>query len=1450
LADESRNPQDNYELRALKGELEGLRTEIRAEMQQLREQVAESARVQRRQAPEPPRARAGRGGRPVEGRVGTAAEEVAETRQLSTLEQELNRHRQEGVRAAERQLEVERQLTRATGERAAAGARPIGGRPSGLLAEAQAREAAARTSRFSGDLGAAVAAGAPYDDSLRRHGALTTEFFDALKSGEITFAEFRYQMGATIAKFSGWTAASVFVFGALDAVRQFGKGALDASAGASQLQRYINNVDTSKAQEQFVELAQQFNLPIADVADAFGRMGQVFHNQDQAFEATKAALYGVKVGNLDVADSTRFLLGIVRGFKLGPEELGAVFDRINQAQNKFGVGIRDTAAGVSKAAGAWRAAGGDVNTLTALIVTGAAKTGRTGEEMGTAFGRMAEIIHRGTNQNKEQLKEFGIDAAKPVDEVIRRAASLVQSGRVRGPDVTRLAAALSTPQLAGRITPILQDPAFLKRVEDTLAHSRGSAPKELEKTLRSAREQLDAIGNNLQTLGAEFVRAGGAAPFAVMLKALNLALSTGTDLLQVFNQLPGPIKTVAVSVLEIAGALKLAGRFGLGPGNLGNLLGGGRGSALERRNASRVVETARAGAARAATELADATYEQRIMARVGTIDQQDAAARRVAAAEARLTAAEEELALVTQARAGTMRRAALADELTSLPARGPRGLPLGPTLGPRGLTAAEEAAVAAQAAGQRSRLQRIGDIATRGPAANTVGALARGTQRLTDSVFRAESRMATMALLDVGAMLGPLDVVIAGFLLLPPLIGGLEDAFKKLAQRADAAGTPPPSHADREKQAKGPKPGDHGVIDFLPGYQDYLAQFGFGQSGAVEQREADSARRELETQAKLRWERYIGVTRGPAAVRRGLYPHQFNDPFGPLGPVGPQTGPMPVAPGRGPRAGGIPRPHDITISGLPTSEIRRDAANTVAAFKKGMISRGQAMELLDGSLRDIKQSSSSLAKQKLATHDIQQLRDSLGPGHGRSLKDIINALSNKEFAKRMQEDSQAIQTLGLRRRTVRDVMAGYQTALARVKRNPSPGNVARFNSAQQSVQAEAQRIDQDLQDDLKFATNAREREAAYRKALDKIAKDLPKGSREQRLAKHQTLVARFDDRNETAQLREQLAEAGIRDPLERARKALADNNADIARMRDAIASGLKSEKDLIPLLIQNKQLKDSVAQAAEAQFQAGQDLAAASYALAVHGDPGAIARHDVAQAQTNLAHAIASGDKTKILEAGAKLKQTKLALWQFMHDEAAAMIQANQAYAEAGIDPYNIVGIANLHVRTDLTDIRRNRANTPSGRRNQDAKLRSDRAEALRARQQSAYQELQFAHDMGRTTDAAYAEQLRALAKTIKHNKGLRRQLLLEAHNLEKAAKDSTDLRDLNVGNIKLPTVYEIRRAMKGGAGPSRQQVRLEQHNRLNVTVASGADVDEVFAAIDGYTSAGLQAAGRSQGVI
>lgn len=443
------------------------------------------------------------------------------------------------------------------------------------LGRAQAE--AAREANFS-----AVAADAN-SRSWRKYGAMTTEFIDAARKGQASYREWGAQIGQTAAKFAGWTLVSIPVFAALDAVRQVGTGAIQSSSGVATLQRTIDNVDASRAQQQFRDLSKQFNMPVGDVAEAVGRMGQVFHNQDDAVRAATAALYSYRTGGVDVETSTKNLIAITNGFGLSANDLMRVFDQLNQAQNRFGATIPDTEAGLAKAAGAFRNAGGDVDHLIALIVTAQRVTGRSGNELGTAFARSAGFIRRPSNQ--ATLRQFGIDPTAGIQQVYEQAFQVAQG--MQGEQLNRLATALSSPQYARIFVPLLQSYQRYQRILQGTSPgaAQNSAANELHRILGGVDEQIKALGNGLERLGSNLAQSGLLDGFGLVLKTLNEMLTVVNDLLGVFNRLPEPVRSLASNLAVGAAGVSLMRRANVGERFEGTRLAGLGGFLSERPEA-------------------------------------------------------------------------------------------------------------------------------------------------------------------------------------------------------------------------------------------------------------------------------------------------------------------------------------------------------------------------------------------------------------------------------------------------------------------------------------------------------------------------------------------------------------------------------------------------------------------------------------------------------------------------------------------------------------------------------------------------------------------------------------------------------------------------------------------------------------------------------------------------
>lgn len=428
------------------------------------------------------------------------------------------------------------------------------------------------TDRLSASIGREASIQASANREFQRYGALSSEWIGATGRGATTMQELGRQTTATIGKFGGWLAAGSLVFTALEGVRQIGHGAIQAASGVNQLERVIKHgVNPEAAESAFRQGASKFNLPVEDAANAAYEMGKVFKNQNDALEASQAVLYAVKVGELDTATASRYLIASINGFSIPANQMQLAFDEINQAQNEFGVSISDGLAGIAKAAGAWDAAsrkGGPMeryHNLLAFIATAQKVTGQTGNVVGTAVQRVPGQLAQSNNQ--AILKRYGINPKDDIQNIFEQAFALTKEGKVSGRERLELASAIFGKQYGPRIgAPTFAKPEKYEEVaRKTLPKfASGSGEQELQKQLGSVQEHIHRIGTELEVVGSNLASAGFFDAFGVGLATLNLILRDANQLLEIFNDLPGPVKQMVIYFLQARAVLGTLRKFNVG----------------------------------------------------------------------------------------------------------------------------------------------------------------------------------------------------------------------------------------------------------------------------------------------------------------------------------------------------------------------------------------------------------------------------------------------------------------------------------------------------------------------------------------------------------------------------------------------------------------------------------------------------------------------------------------------------------------------------------------------------------------------------------------------------------------------------------------------------------------------------------------------------------------------
>jgi hypothetical protein len=434
----------------------------------------------------------------------------------------------------------------------------------------------ARQASANAEFQASAAAYASSSDALSRHGALTTEFIQALARGQVTMGEFGSQMVSTIGKFGGWIAAGAAVYGVVKLFGDLTKGATETQTAVSQLGRFIPGLggpagggsgQIAPFEGQLRGISTQFNVPISEVTDSMLVMARSFHNVTDAANATRAALAVQILDQVSGSQTETYLTGIANSLGYsnqpgGGNRLIGVVNSLNELQSQYNARVSQVLPGVARAVPAAIASGTSINQLEALTALGV-RSGIPGNQVGTALLRsMTGFAFRPGSE--VTYGRFGIQAepgqyGNLIEQIMGTISGRARAGNPlsRG-DLTALASALGGPQLGARtLLPLLVQQSshpnenFYQNVLTATQHPR-SYQEDLNAYLDTVGQRFKSIGILLQNFGSQLAESGALQPLISMLSIFRDLASAATNtlgpitrLLGFFNVLPGFVQQLA-----------------------------------------------------------------------------------------------------------------------------------------------------------------------------------------------------------------------------------------------------------------------------------------------------------------------------------------------------------------------------------------------------------------------------------------------------------------------------------------------------------------------------------------------------------------------------------------------------------------------------------------------------------------------------------------------------------------------------------------------------------------------------------------------------------------------------------------------------------------------------------------------------------------------------------------
>ena len=365
---------------------------------------------------------------------------------------------------------------------------------------------------------------------------------------------------------------------------------IDAERGTVEFRRQVEEV-----RQDVLLLADEFNVLPTEANEAAFKMVARFDDVGNAMVALRAQLLATKVSTIDQGEVLRALTAVAEGFASAnlainetltiQERLlvreteaargyGKALDIAVHIQQQFGIEVEDTLEGTARATETFKSLGFTLIQTEALVAAVSRQLGQTGsqasEKLVRSLGQIAAPKIRNalldlaatTESFNLQTKDFaqGADAwfkiANQIDRISKAdpaAANQILQIIGQRREVEAVAAALGTADLQKAI--IGGEVAAIGAAEDRFSF--------LEKT---ASETLKSIAAGFQELAQNFERLGGLASVKLFLAALdeildfvNEALKLVIDLFDAIDNVFGfDLTGFTRSVISVAAALGLA----------------------------------------------------------------------------------------------------------------------------------------------------------------------------------------------------------------------------------------------------------------------------------------------------------------------------------------------------------------------------------------------------------------------------------------------------------------------------------------------------------------------------------------------------------------------------------------------------------------------------------------------------------------------------------------------------------------------------------------------------------------------------------------------------------------------------------------------------------------------------------------------------------------------------
>lgn len=293
------------------------------------------------------------------------------------------------------------------------------------------------------------------------------------------------------------------------------------------------------------------------------------------------------------------LVGAARSFGYGVDRLTDIEDAITYISRNTGQDPTNLLGATSNIATLGRASGFDPNTLAAIVAQVGTTTGQNPE---ATAGQFRQVLSRDFESVASRAREiFGVDTSQmtTVADVIEAVSAAPRTQEQTNEFASVFGKGGS--QTVALIT--LENYGRIQSLASGATNAQGVGEDTFNTVMRDIGQQLRVFGADASNLGLKLVETGVLDWLLLVVQGADGLVTALSGVLELFNEIPRPLRSVGFAIAEIALAARLLQASGVasGTGIASRALNGGTAAVAAAQNAAAAGRATAAAAGRSGT---------------------------------------------------------------------------------------------------------------------------------------------------------------------------------------------------------------------------------------------------------------------------------------------------------------------------------------------------------------------------------------------------------------------------------------------------------------------------------------------------------------------------------------------------------------------------------------------------------------------------------------------------------------------------------------------------------------------------------------------------------------------------------------------------------------------------------------------------------------------------------